>query len=252
MGLINILQISDTHLLKDPSGELWGTKPYPNFSKIIKHIKNNFFRPDLVLLTGDLSQDSTPESYQHLVNTLAGFSAKIYFVPGNHDVLTVMQQVFQNSSILFDKLIYLNSWAIILLNSVAIGKVSGVLSPQELTFLESSLEKTRHLKTIVALHHHPVTIQSQLMDQYILENREEFLKIIYNKPQVKIVLFGHVHQVFETCINKIAFLSCASSFAQFPTGAANFVIDPLPPAYRWLQLTEKSFSTGIFRLPFKV
>lgn len=244
---MRILQLSDTHFLKDPQQIFWDINPYQTLSKIITHIKNNE-KPDLLLLTGDLSQDDTPQSYQHLSNLISSLNINTYFIPGNHDILPVMEQFFNGDYIYPAKLIYLNHWAVILLNSTEPGKISGVLSSAELKFLRDSLQKTQNYRVIIALHHHPILLNTELMDKYSLENNQEFLQMIREFPHVKLVLFGHVHQAFNQEIKGIHFLACPSTWIQFLPGAKDLQFDPLAPGYRWIELHEQDFSTGIIRV----
>ena len=45
---------------------------------------------DLVLATGDLSQDGSSESYARFHQWMEAFSCPVYWLPGNHDLTDIM------------------------------------------------------------------------------------------------------------------------------------------------------------------
>ena len=64
---ILIAQISDCHLPADPDQDYRGINPLKNLKTVIKRVQA--LKPDLILATGDLSEDGSRQS-QHLKNFL--------------------------------------------------------------------------------------------------------------------------------------------------------------------------------------
>ncbi len=89
---LSIAQITDIHLFADEKQELLGLQTTQSFQAVIERL--DMLRPqlDLLLITGDLSQDGTPESYQRLKNLISPLATPTYWLPGNHDCLSTMQQ----------------------------------------------------------------------------------------------------------------------------------------------------------------
>ena len=68
--MINILQLTDTHLLADREGEMFGVNTYSALQNLLIFIKARIDLVDYIFLTGDVSQDMSVESYQHIIQLL--------------------------------------------------------------------------------------------------------------------------------------------------------------------------------------
>jgi len=80
-----IAQISDLHA--QPDGSLLFDKIDTNtaLTRAVDHLNAMQPPPDLVLVTGDLVNDGTPEEYVEAARQLARLNAPVYPIPGNHD-----------------------------------------------------------------------------------------------------------------------------------------------------------------------
>ncbi|MEO8726192.1 MAG: metallophosphoesterase [Acidobacteriaceae bacterium] len=72
-----IIQISDTHL-----GEPRAPHAAENLRRVVEMV--NHRHPDAVVVTGDIGEN--PEQWQQAKSILHGVKAKLYYIPGNHDV----------------------------------------------------------------------------------------------------------------------------------------------------------------------
>src|SRR5690625_5667737 len=70
-AMAQILQISDFHLFDDPEKELLGVNTFSALEGVIAHIRAQEFSFDLVVASGDISQDGTPQSNEHAQQLLA-------------------------------------------------------------------------------------------------------------------------------------------------------------------------------------
>ncbi len=250
--MIRLLQITDTHLLGDPTQSFLGINCYDSLSAIIADVLAQPQQPDLITLTGDLSQDTSVASYQTLLTLFARFNCPIYWIAGNHDVFATLQQVLGDSYFLSDKVIELESWRVILLNTLVQGEVGGALANDQLELLKDSLDKPDKKSCLVMLHHQPIKIGCQWLDAIGLENASEFRDIISQLQRVKAVVCGHVHQDFSTKHKTTEYFSTPSTCIQFKPKQKNFALDVLQPGYRWLTLMpDGSFSTQVCRLAGK-
>ncbi|MGD2182006.1 metallophosphoesterase [Lusitaniella coriacea] len=111
-----VAQITDTHLFADPTQELYGIQTAQSLQAVLVHLQRLNPQPDLLLLTGDLSQDMTPKSYQQLSNYLAPFSFPIYWLPGNHDNPNIMRQIFNQGAIASSQSFSRENWHFLLLD----------------------------------------------------------------------------------------------------------------------------------------
>lgn len=96
---LSIAQITDIHLFTDEKQKLLGLPTTQSFQAVIEQLTSLQPRPDLLLLTGDLSQDGTPESYERLQNLLIPLAIPAYWLPGNHDCMSAMQQVLNRAPV---------------------------------------------------------------------------------------------------------------------------------------------------------
>lgn len=229
---------------------MMGCTTADTFEVILERLSRLQPRPNLLLLTGDLSHDETPESYQWLQRRLMPLKIPAYWLAGNHDSLPVMEQVLDLPPISPEKLCLAGGWCLLLLNSLVPGCVHGELSAASLEWLEQQLQLSDR-PTLISLHHPPCSIHSAWMDAINLQNPEKLLAVIDRYPQVKLVVFGHIHQAFEEQRRGVHYLGSPSTCVQFKPGAKEFAIDPVQPGFRLLTLfPDGSFQTKIVRLDY--
>src|SRR5690554_1994189 len=87
--VVRVVQITDTHLFREPEGRLLGMNTQQSFEQVLGQIADIGSPPDLVLATGDISQDASVESYQRFAATVSRLAAPCYWIPGNHDRVEV-------------------------------------------------------------------------------------------------------------------------------------------------------------------
>jgi len=67
---MDIVQITDLHLSKDKGNELYNINTYNSAKTIIEYIAKHKKSIDYLIITGDISEDSTMQSYSHLLDLL--------------------------------------------------------------------------------------------------------------------------------------------------------------------------------------
>ena len=231
---ILIAQITDCHLPANPQQKYRGIKPHKNLKALLQKVK--LLKPDLLLATGDLSEDGSLVSYKALQKFFKPFGIPVLALPGNHDDASLLAETFPGSPTDKISVSEHDPWQIIRLNSSLPGKPEGRLSEEMLTELEEHLDENTQRPCLIALHHQPIAIGSPWIDKYPLIEPQAFLQIIDQHPNVKAVIWGHVHQVFETNRNGTAMLGSPSSAINGLPGEQKFTPDPTGPAFRWLEL----------------
>ncbi len=91
-GTLRVLQLTDTHLYANPVGTLLGINTLDSFQHVIRYFRDHHWPLDLLLATGDLVHDASPEGYALIGDMLAGFGVPVFCLPGNHDVPPVMRE----------------------------------------------------------------------------------------------------------------------------------------------------------------
>lgn len=244
-----VVQLTDTHLFRDPAGTQKGVNTCDTLRAVVADVAARHGDFDALLLTGDLSQDETPASYDLLAQTLAPIrTAPVYAIPGNHDDLGHLRArlAVEDVHVLAD--LRLGQWRFAMLNSQVPGRVHGELGADQIGRLKDSLRGAAE-HVIVTLHHPPVKIDTAWLDASRCRDGGDLLGILASPP-VKAVLCGHVHQEFEAIEEGISILTTPSTCVQFTPRVDEFAIDhAAAPGYRVLELEEDgSWSTSVRRV----
>jgi len=209
----SFIQISDSHI--DDNKLVMGVDSQANLGAIVSMISQKNY--EALLISGDLSHNGALESYQTLQKILDPIETEIYVLPGNHDNLSNLSQVF-NKSYLCNFTI--DCWEVITIDSVQVGKVSGRLIDEQLYSLSQEISSSSAKYIILCLHHPPVSMQSDWDDEMSLENPEDLFAVIDQYDNIKAVLWGHAHQNSEFNRNGVKLFSCPSTVIQF-NGSSN-------------------------------
>lgn len=246
-----IAQLTDTHLFADDDGIMMGMKTAESLQAVIEKVAELPRRPDVLLLTGDLSQDETAASYERLRQAIAPLNIPTYSIPGNHDVRAVMQPILQGGTLHTERSLQIGGWNVVLLDSVVEGQTAGEITDAELAFLADQLAAFPTHPALVALHHPPCLIESPWMDDITLQQAERLYAVLDRFPQVKVVIFGHVHQAFEGDRQGVQYLGAPSACVQFKPKTDAFTLDETHPGFRLIELFPNGqFKTEIRRVPY--
>ncbi|OGI19943.1 MAG: hypothetical protein A3B68_00140 [Candidatus Melainabacteria bacterium RIFCSPHIGHO2_02_FULL_34_12] len=242
-----IIQISDTHLFGDKNRKINGSNSYENLKLVLNHIAALNERPELIIVTGDLSQDCTFESYQFLSNLLDKTGIKYYFLPGNHDDVDILNKVFDFQWIKneADYSIEFKNYLFYIIDTSLYPNDYGELSGAQLLKFEKYLNENKNKQTIVFMHHHPILIESPWLDAMMLKQADKFNSIIKNHPQIKAVLFGHIHQVVEQKINGTYYASAPATCYQALAKTKMFTVEKHTPGYRIIEINGDKFNTKV-------
>lgn len=241
-AIFRLVQLTDLHLLADPKATYRSKNTRASFLAGLKIATR--LKPDLLLLTGDLAEDEQLTTYQWLYQQLKNSGLKWQWLPGNHDQPELMNR-FKAS----DFYQQTDHWQILGLNSHLPNQTQGRLATQQLTQLEQALTSPKPL--LIALHHPPVSVNSQWKDALALENADEFWTLLKDKPQAKLVVFGHIHQAFKGRQYHSQTLATPATAIQFTANTNTFAIDALAqPALRLIRLKPTGkFSSRLIYFP---
>lgn len=243
----NLVQISDTHLFSDKEAKINGSNSYLNLEKVLKYVSGLEEKPELLLLTGDISQDSTPASYQNVLELLNACNIKYYLLPGNHDNADVINSVFKYQWIRdkVDYFVRFKDWLLYFIDTTIYPYEEGKLEHEQIVKFQKTVTSNKDVPTIVFMHHHPVPIKSKWMDKMILKNHDDFNKVVRENSQIKAVLFGHIHQVFEEKIDNVFYGSVPATCYQLVPQNNVFAVDKLTPGFRLITLDGNEFKSKV-------
>jgi Icc protein len=247
--VLRVIQITDTHLFANSHGCLLGLNTEQSLASVIACVRARHMPADLILATGDLVHDGTPTAYRRIFSHLKSFGIPVYCLPGNHDEAGILRDTMEGGLLHYIDHVHHRNWHFIFLNSCVPGKEGGHLEPAALQALETHLQSSPDTHTLVCLHHQPVMMASRWLDSMAVDNADEFFAIIDRHPQVRGILWGHVHQRFDRTRKGVRLMASPSTCIQFLPGSAAFAVDETAPGYRWLSLFEDGrIETGVQRL----
>lgn len=194
-----IAHISDTHIAK-PGLKTYGTAPMAeNLTRCVKHINQLILKPDMVLLSGDVTNDFSRIEAQHAADILAALECPYYLVPGNHDDRDILWDVFGGTACLSKSDGFINyvidacDMRIIALDSLHNGHPGGKLCDTRIAWLRRCLAKGGTTPTVIFLHHPPLKCGVPETDIDGFVGAEQFGDIVADHPNIERILCGHIH-----------------------------------------------------------
>lgn len=173
-------------------------------SVCIDHINNIKPKPDIVLVTGDLTDNGSLQSVQHADELLRCLQCPYYIVPGNHDSRSSLWSVFGGSacpSRLEDYLCFVidsHHIRLIGLDSTVTGIPGGEMCDMRINWLDDCLSVEKEQPTIIFMHHPPVKFGVRETDVDGFIGAGKFGEIIARYTNIESILCGHVHLPVHT------------------------------------------------------
>ena len=245
---VRLLQLTDTHLLGRRDALLYGICTYDTLQATLADAEKRYPGHEGILLTGDLVHDDAT-GYALIREMFSDSQVPVYCIPGNHDLPDAMRQMLTDSPFILDTHCILHNWLVVLLDSTRENHVGGRLGPEQLQHLDVLLQQHPQHHTLICLHHHPIKMQSQWLDEIGLADGQAFHECIQRHQQVRGVLWGHVHQPLDKIIEGVHYMATPSTCAQFLQHSEEFTVAVQPPGYRTLELCpDGTIRTEVIRL----
>lgn len=247
---MRLFHLTDTHIFAEGDGTLKGVNTTRTLQQVLRLVDRAEPSADAFVITGDVSQDGSQESYRRLAEMFAYIDVPVFALSGNHDNRASMMRAFvgPGGNIRMDNDFIVAGWQVVMLNSTVAGQEAGEISDAELGRLENVLSVRPNLHALVCLHHPPINIATRWLDEIGLRNGKELFKVLARHHNVRAVLCGHVHQDIDVVHEGIRVISTPSTNIQFEPGAQKFTMDKRSPGYRWLDLLpDGQIKTGVRR-----
>ncbi|WP_035918585.1 metallophosphoesterase family protein [Legionella fairfieldensis] len=168
----------------------------------------SLLKPDIIIISGDLTQRAKPEQYKQLLKFLQCLPALLLIVPGNHDIplynpfsrfLCPFKRYTDSISPLLDAGFTNKEVNILGVNSATPYQIKdGVLNRRALRRIKNHFSSSQEQLNIVFFHHN---IQYFSGMHQPLNNAETFLNYLKESP-IHIVCTGHLHYANLKLINK--------------------------------------------------
>ena len=220
----HILQISDPHIAKN--GELISecldtVSALRRLVVRISEVQLEVGPIDAILVSGDISDDGSAESYELFKSVLKTLNLPLFVVPGNHDKRYEFRNAFFELGYLPDtgKLNWHKSLGfvdLIGLDTLIEGQGGGELDDTTLDFLESKLKSTNNQPVIVIFHHPPFKSGIKFMDSIgLMTGIERLTAILSSFSGNLIIVCGHIHRNISTLIGGHSVISSPSVCSSF-------------------------------------
>ena len=239
-----IAQLSDIHVR--PRGVLYQDLVDSNamFARAIETLNRLNPVPNLVLITGDLTDEGSPEEYEALRELLAPLKHPFAVMAGNHDDRDHLRAAFADHFWLpaEDELhfgIDVGAVRILALDTSVPGLHHGELSLASLMWLERELAANVHRPVVIAMHHPPFVTGVPYLDLYGLRDVDAFVEIVSRYDNIDRIVAGHVHRSMQTRIGSVPVLTCPSTTTQIALRVepdaepASYLEPPAFMLHRW-------------------
>jgi len=158
--------------------------------------------PDLVVVTGDLTDRGTAEEYAEFRRLMAPLAAPYTVIPGNHDRRESLRTGLADlpwlpASGLLHHVVEDFALRLVCLDTLIEDSGRGRLGPAQLAWLDQTLADAPDRPTVVALHHPPFSTGIDHVDAVGLDDAEALGTVVARHRQVERVIAGHVHRAMQ-------------------------------------------------------
>ena len=257
-----IAQISDCHI-RDQGGSFARlVDTTETLRRVVDHLVGLDPAPDVILATGDLTDDGTASQYATLLDVLAPIADRLLPIPGNHDECPLFRGAFADvlpGNLADDHCSYViedHPVRLVGLDNSIPGRHDGRFDPVRERWLDDVLAADPDRPTLVFTHFPPFETGLRFMDDAGLLDSDRLRAVIERNPQVRLLVTGHLHRPIHTTIGSTLVSTCPSTGNQIrldlhpERGAA---VDE-PPGYQLHRWDGERFvtHTGMVRDPASV
>ncbi|HEX5776067.1 MAG TPA: phosphodiesterase [Caulobacteraceae bacterium] len=235
-----IAQLTDIHLGFEPDdpNELNRRRLDRAVAAVMAH------KPDLVLATGDLTENGDPPSYARLREAFAAIPCPVLATVGNHDLRDNFLAAFPETPVNEGFVQYVvEDWPLrlVVLDTLEEGRHGGAFCEARAAWLEARLAEAPDRPTLVVLHHPPIETGIDWMTIAPGEPWAERLAAVVSRHRhVVAVVCGHIHRQISCQWAGTTLIVCPSTAPQVtldlrpmdpdrPDGRPLIVAEP--PAY---------------------
>ncbi len=194
-----IAQISDLHIAPPGEKTLGHVPMDENLRAVVAHINALDKRPDVVVVSGDITDMGDLASARYAREMLDAFAMPYYVVPGNHDSRAAILDAFGPahcpSGLPGFACYTVDDFAIrlIALDSIIPGAPGGELCPARLNWLAQKLNEAPDLPSFIFLHHPPMHCGVLESDADGFIGASAFAALLNQHNNILRLTCGHIH-----------------------------------------------------------
>ncbi len=209
---VRVLQVSDVHLTTSPLPD-GADDPGERLDLVLAAAVERLGRPDLVVASGDLTDDGSRAACARLGERLRSLGAPVVAVAGNHDDPAVVAEVFGPPAAL------VGGWRVLGVDTSRPRQVHGTV---DVDAVRERLDALDDRPTLVVLHHPPVSPSTH--EWFQLEGAQALAAMLAQRPHVAGVLSGHLHQPFDRTVDGVRVLGAPSTWVGISHEGGTFVV----------------------------
>lgn len=200
-----IAQISDTHISELDPNEPHTLARIAALQAFVAHIRTMDEKPDLILHTGDVSQDGKPEQYESVKSVLSALDIPVHFALGNRDLASNLLEGLKDlggAQLVDGFLIYSVEGfpvRLIAMDTQNRTERSGTTCSVRLCVLDELLKEQPETPTALFMHHPPFEVTTSKypfqFDDPVLA--DAFLRLIAQHKQIVHLFCGHMHRQYS-------------------------------------------------------
>lgn len=235
-----VAQLTDTHVISDPSLHELYIDNNERLITAVAVLNAEAPKPELVLLTGDLTNTGTDAEYEVLTELLADLSIPALAIPGNHDTRDGVRTLFPNlnwadadhASCFLDVDGPDGPLRFIGLDSTDPGLPGAAFDDERREWLSGAIDSAQG-RVGLALHHPPFRTGITWMDDSGFIGLEALEATLAEHP-VERIMSGHIHRSITTTVSGIPAVTCPSTIHHVdldldPAAPVSLILDP--PSY---------------------
>ncbi|MFQ5937145.1 MAG: phosphodiesterase [Acidiferrobacterales bacterium] len=195
-----IAQISDFHVDLRVDTRVGVIDTHEQLQRAVAHVNRLRPTPEVVLITGDLTNDGTPAQYRLVKEALSELFIPYYVIPGNHDDRQGLYDAFAEYGYLPPDAEFLqyviddHAVRLLALDTLIPGEEGGELCQTRLAWLHDRLAEAPRAPTLIFMHHPPVATGLAVFDAMALRGADGLAAIIARHAQIEAIICGHVHR----------------------------------------------------------
>lgn len=198
---LRVLHLSDSHLSGDGALHYGVVDTRAALQRALDRA-SHLVSIDVVVVSGDLSDDGTAQSYRDLSGVVEPWAAirgaTVAYAMGNHDGRAGFEEVLGERV----GVMLVRGFRIIRLDSSVPGRGHGELDAAQLAWLRSILTDPSENGTLIVVHHPPIPASSALLAALELANPEELIDACQG-GDVRLILSGHYHSATASQVGGI-------------------------------------------------
>jgi 3',5'-cyclic AMP phosphodiesterase CpdA len=211
-----IAQITDIHMGFEP-----GNPEEANCQRldlVLAELIQGRNRPDLMLVTGDLSDLGDLDSYRRVAEALRHCPFPVYPCMGNHDDRAHFAQAFPQVPVVSGFVQYcvpLDGLRVIVLDTLEVGRHGGGFCEIRAAWLRERLAEQRETPTVIVMHHPPLDVGIDWMDAQPDEPWiARFTDAIAGHHQIQAIWCGHLHRPIAANWKGVTVTVCPATAAE--------------------------------------